>query len=116
MCSNAAGGVAILLSPAVAVLSQPWQQERWTHRVIAVNLGDYRLINIYAPNIHADRELFFPDLQRWPWEQHNVIIAGDFNCVQIPLLDRLGGKRSGRPESAALQDLVNRLSLEDACT
>ena len=41
---------------------------------------------------------------------------GDFNCVQTPLLDRLGGKRSDRPESAALQDLVNRLRLEDACT
>ena len=57
--SSAAGGVEIFLSPAVAELSQPWQQERWTHRVIAVNLGDYRLINIYAPNTHADRELFF---------------------------------------------------------
>ena len=45
-----------------------------------------------------------------------MIIAGDFNCVQSPLLDLLGGKRLGRPESAALQDLVNRLCLEDACT
>ena len=80
-----------------------------------MNLGDYRLINIYALTLTRTRNYFFRSATV-AVEQHDVIIAVDFNCVQSPLLDRLGGKRSGRPERAALQDLVNRLSLEDACT
>lgn len=110
------GGVAILMPPATAALIQPWRPEAWTNRVIAVNVGDYRIVNVYAPNERHARELFFAELQQWPWQQHEVVLAGDFNCMQSPPLDRLGGHRSGRPESAALQVLVELLQLEDART
>lgn len=48
------------------------------------------------------------------WPAGDVTLAGDFNCVQSPALDRLGGQRGRRPESAALGQLTEVLHLEDA--
>ncbi|CAI5722812.1 unnamed protein product [Peronospora farinosa] len=50
------------------------------------------------------------------WPQSEVVLFGDFNCVQSPHLDRLGGLRSGRPESPELETLLQALGLEDAQT
>uniref|UniRef100_A0AAV1UCF0 Endonuclease/exonuclease/phosphatase domain-containing protein n=1 Tax=Peronospora matthiolae TaxID=2874970 RepID=A0AAV1UCF0_9STRA len=41
-------------------------------------------------------------------------MAGDFNCVQCPLLDRYGSYRSHRSESPALDAAVATLGLADA--
>ena len=49
------GGVAILMTPTTAEQVQPWRQEDWINRAIAVDFGDYRFINIYAPNDHRAR-------------------------------------------------------------
>jgi exonuclease III len=108
------GGVAVLVNPGVADTVTPWQQHRWTNRVIAVEIEDMVTVNIYAPNSHKEREEFFAELQTWPWEGHTIILAGDFNSVQSPKLDRLGGGRSANPESTQLQTLVEHLQLEDA--
>ena len=53
----------------------------------------------------------FTALQSWPWSQRATIIAKDINCVQSTTLDRIDGKRTGRPESAALQTLVESAHL-----
>ena len=79
------------MTPTIAEQVQPWRQEDWTNRVIAVNFGDYRVINIYSPNDHRAQEEFFLELQRWPLKPQETILAGDFNCVQRPSLNRLGG-------------------------
>ncbi|POM75683.1 Hypothetical protein PHPALM_7179 [Phytophthora palmivora] len=113
---NKTGGVAILLNPAIAGTAQPWEQERWTNRVIALEMEGVVVGNIYAPNIQADREKFYEELQAWNWAGKEVVLAGDFNCVLSPALDRLGGSRSGRPESANLVKLIQALGLEDART
>ncbi|POM62823.1 DNase I-like protein [Phytophthora palmivora] len=77
------------------------------------------MVNVYAPNVRQDRELFYGMLQTWPWQVREVILAGDFNYVIMPdissVLDRLGGKRNARSESAALCDLQQQLKVEDAC-
>ncbi|ETI48834.1 hypothetical protein F443_07200 [Phytophthora nicotianae P1569] len=109
------GGVAILLHPSVVDQVSPWLQERWTRRVIAIKMRERTLVNVYAPNSHEEREQFFGRLQAWPWEACETIVAGDFNCVLSPVIDRLGGHRTGRPESAALPDLLRQLQLEDTC-
>ena len=41
---------------------------------------------------------------------------GDFNCVQSPHLGKLGGLRSGRPESPELKTMLQVLGLKDAQT
>ncbi|KAE9336199.1 hypothetical protein PR003_g12636 [Phytophthora rubi] len=108
------GGVAILLNPSVANEASPWMMKRWSKRVIAINLGGRRIVNIYAPNPHADRECFFEELKDWSWGPTATILAGDFNCVLCPALDRMGGIRSGRSESQTLSDLMLQLEIEDA--
>ena len=81
---------------------------------MCVEIGDVLLVNIYAPNHPAERELFFSHLKGWPWPCRDIILAGDFNSVQSPQLDRLGGQRTGRPESAQLGHLLTLRELEDA--
>ncbi|KAE8975815.1 hypothetical protein PF001_g22557 [Phytophthora fragariae] len=81
-----------------------------------IQLDNTLLVNLCAPNDRTDREEFFTELAQREWSKGDIIMAGDFNSVQCPILDRLGGRRSGRPESAALQDLVQQLYLEDAST
>jgi exonuclease III len=110
------GGVAVLVNPSVAATVTPWQQERWSNRVIAVKVGDIIVVDIYAPNRKQEREKFFADLRAWPWEDSHIILAGDFNSVQSPVLDRMGRGRSARPESEELQKLTQQLQLEDART
>jgi exonuclease III len=105
------GGVAILLNPNAAITVQPWN-----NRVIAVQIGTERIVNVYAPNSVETREEVFTKLQDWPWGKQTTTLAGDFNSVQSPPLDRMGGTRSGKPESQALQDLLLQLELEDAVT
>ncbi|CAI5737393.1 unnamed protein product [Peronospora farinosa] len=71
------------------------------HERLAYQRGEGRLFRLM-------REL--------PWPQVEVVLFGNFNCVQSPHLDRLGGLRSGRPESPELESLLQALGLEDAQT
>jgi exonuclease III len=110
------GGVAILLNPSGTGKATPWRQRSWTNRCISLQLPNYLLVNVYAPNDRVEREDFFTGLIAMEWPHSDVVLAGDFNCVQSPALDRLGGRRSGRPESPALQQSTEELHLEDALT
>ncbi|KAE8993447.1 hypothetical protein PR001_g20671 [Phytophthora rubi] len=110
------GGVAILLNPNVAEQVKPWMSERWNKRTLAVKWRGVQLVNIYAPNDHSERENFYDSLKTWPWQDRETVLAGDFNCVQCPALDRFQSHKSGRPESVKLQELQRQLSLEDAWT
>jgi exonuclease III len=50
------GGVAILLNPGQAETAEPWHEELWTHRVIAVRIGETVVVDVYAPNTKTERE------------------------------------------------------------
>jgi exonuclease III len=113
---NKTGGVAILLPLLEAQTAQPWQRNRWSNRVISVSAGEVLLMNVYAPNDRVERETFFAGLASWPSLSRSLILAGDFNSVQSPTLDRMGGQRSGIAESTELARLVQRWQLEDART
>ena len=45
--------------------------------------------------------------------QRTTILAGDFNCVQKPFIDKIGGTRKGRPNISALQGSIEDNLLED---
>ena len=61
--------------------------------VLDVSIGKQvlRLINIYAPNVPAERRQFFNSLDHHLSGRHKVILAGDFNCVESSQLDKIGG-------------------------
>ena len=55
-------------------------------------------------------------MRKWYRPRLEVLLFADFNCGQSPHLDRLGGLRSGRPESPELETSLQVLGLEDAHT
>ena len=114
--TDKSGGVAILLDPRKQQVCQRWHPELWSKRVVAVVVDSILLVNVYAPNDRQERERLVGQMQNWPWPESEVVLFGDFNCVQSPHLDRLGGMRSGRPEIPELEVLLRALNLEDAQT
>ena len=99
--SSRHAGVAILLTQHSAVHSSVCHQDLWRTRALSVSIGDILLVNLYAPTIRPEREVFFTSLLSWNLDPIKTIIAGDFNCVQSPLLDRDGHHRSNRSEIPA---------------
>ena len=65
-------------------------------RMILINMKiedkNMTLINIYAPNDQANRKAFFNKVYKWGTQyalnKDEIIIGGDFNCVESPKLDR----------------------------
>ncbi|CAI5747525.1 unnamed protein product [Peronospora destructor] len=110
-----AGGVAFLLTPAMARSAHPWSGLRTTSRQLAFYVPDnFLLVNIYVPNERAERELFFEGLEGMQQSPAPVILAGDFNCVQHPSIDRLRLRTANRSESPALDILADVCQLVDA--
>lgn len=114
--SSKVGGVAILLNPDHSKEAKAWSVGHWTNRGIAVRIGGQLVVNVYAPNVPVEREAFWKQLRQWQWPRCEIVLAGDFNCVQSPPLDRRGEQQGTKPESPALRELVRHLDLEDAVT
>ena len=74
-------GVAILLTPAAALLASAWNEDRWTSRAIGVKIDDLFLLNVYAPTIRAEREEFFTGLHDWNMPPGDTVIVGGLNSV-----------------------------------
>ncbi|CAH0487670.1 unnamed protein product [Peronospora farinosa] len=99
----------------MAQAAQPWPDLLTNPRQIALNVQDnFLLVNIYAPNERAERERFFEGLEGLQQSPTPVILAGDFNCVQHPSVDRLGSRTASRTESHALDALADMCQLVDA--
>ena len=58
---------------------------------IQIHNATYRLINLYAPNNHAERKAFIRGLARNMVTKRSVILGGDFNFVENLTLDKRGG-------------------------
>ena len=62
-------------------------------RLISINFDleehNILLTNIYTPQTDTERRTFFASLPEFLTD-HNII-AGDFNCITDPRLDKLGG-------------------------
>lgn len=101
-------GVGILLNLLCAQRAEIWNPELWNFRTIGLEIEDCLVMNIYAPadNVMLREELF-SELKAWRQEsKYQSLIGGDFNCVEKPTFDRLGGQRGVMPESRALTQLM----------
>jgi exonuclease III len=83
-------------------------------RAMTANLGDLRLINIYAPSgtaRKAERETFFNNELTYVLRRATgtVLMRGDFNCTMEP-----GATTERVQPSRALANLLNGLGLQDA--
>ena len=85
--------------------------------VLDIKLYDqaYRLINVYAPNKHAERVQWFNDLHRWFIDDKIIIFGGDFNCVDNKNTDKVGGNDAyGDVGASVLYSLRNNYRLVDS--
>ena len=75
-----------------------------------------RIHNFYAPSDEADRKDFFSNLHLTPSQDPDLIqfAAGDFNCVESPLMDRISSAApSFSSDITLLGSLLAPLGLED---
>ena len=79
-------GVSILFNPSIDVSTTSFNVDS-VGRKLLVNCkcsnDCYSFANVYAPNTIRDRNSFFRELPAWLYmhQLHNLIIAGDFNCI-----------------------------------
>ena len=84
----------------------------------------WNIINFYAPSVAHDRDLFFKNCNildeinnfqscSKPDLFHFNILGGDFNCIENPSLDKIGGLSSGTFGFNSLKSIFAQLDLED---
>ena len=89
-------------------------------RALAATLTDsdndtqLNIMNIYAPNIPLEHQISFDKLWQYKPGDTNILLAGDFNCVETPDLDKPGGNpASGRQGIVELNQFVDHNDLHD---
>ena len=66
---------------------------------------ELNIINIYAPTVPRERKDFLKTLCNFKTGDTNLILAGDFNCVEDPTFDKLGGNPANG--TAGMDELLN---------
>ena len=61
------------------------------------------ILNIYAPTIPSERKQFMSNIWQYKTGDNNLILGGDFNCVEEPSLDKLGGNPTS--STAGIEEL-----------
>ena len=105
--SSNSRGVSILFHPNLDVSHVSFKADS-DGRTLLINCKIFEtyftFINIYAPNKPSERNAYFRNMPSWILsnEIHNMIIAGDFNCI----LDKFKDKRGGN-----VNHLLNSISV-----
>ena len=95
--SNRSAGVAVLIhsnSAAELVDSKTDLVGRVVTALIDFHGKRFQIINVYRPNNHHEREIFFDNLWRFKYPNLEYIVVGDFNCVPDIAIDKWGGNDS----------------------
>lgn len=80
---------------------------------ITMENTDLNLINIYAPNMDTERRLYFSDLEKFLALENNIL-PGDFNSIEFPRLDKIGGSAHARQTAITiLAEISARNTLHD---
>ena len=82
--TGSSAGVAVLFSSNFSGKCLRFIFDSYGHifsMLIVVGSSGVNVLNIYAPNTVSDRKAFFESLHDYFISQGDLIIAGDFNCV-----------------------------------
>ena len=114
--SNRSAGVAVLIHPnsaAKLVDSKTDLAGRVVTAIIDFHGQCFLIINVYGPNNHREREIFFDNLWRFKYPNLESIVVGDFNCVPDIAIDKWGGDDSfGDRAVTQLHSSTESLDLE----
>nr|CAB3264542.1 pol-like protein [Phallusia mammillata] len=90
-------------------------------RILAADIRLYHsiihVVNVYAPNRTEStplRNAFFDSLYTYTYSRHPTLLAGDFNGVQDPILERFPPLRGSNEKLSGLIALVENLQLSDS--
>ena len=87
---------------------------RFQYIDIVIDNVPYKLINIYAPTNSVLRKEFFDDIYPYIMSQNMKIIGGDFNCIDNPLIDKIGGNiERGTDGCIKIKNIVSDFELFD---
>ena len=96
--SNHSRGVAILFKRGLDFIITREKcdpQGRYIMCEVSLNDNSFILLNVYGPNIYREQVYFFNELisslRDFNTSNINMIIAGDWNIVLNPALDKRGG-------------------------
>ena len=92
--SNISRGVGILFNPTMNMSIENTHYDYEGHIIYAdiILAGvKLRLINVYAPNIPSERLTFLDNLQGYLITSREIILGGEWNCVENLKLDKIGG-------------------------
>lgn len=110
-------GVAILFNQRAQVeITNTLKDNKGRILAATVNINGtgINLMNLYAPTIPRERKSFFDELWDFKPGDHNLMLAGDFNCVPNTSLDKQGGNpQSGTVGIVELNDFCNVNQLVD---
>ena len=87
------GGVAILCSEAFRGSVSSWQKDssgRVLSLLLKTNEVKVNLVNIYAPTVPVERNVFLKSLHKYFFPGASLILGGDFNCYD-GVRDKYGG-------------------------
>lgn len=109
------GGVAFFFSPRFSgsVLRFVFDSGGRILSVL-IKIGDVmvNIVNIYAPNLVSDRKSFFSDLHHYFISRGELIIGGDFNCVDS-VSDKLNSDNVLSSDKTSLSSLKSSFLLTD---
>jgi exonuclease III len=87
---------------------------RFMYLDLSIGGRSLRVINIYAPNIAAERRRFFMDLSPFFVTNRDIIFCGDFNCVMDTRIDKVGGNlENGTEGSEEIKSICRDFRLVD---
>ena len=109
-------GVALFTSPSFTGRVSRFQHDndgRIFSALVLFNSLLFNIVNIYAPNTVSERKIFFDHLHDYFFSQGDLIIGGDFNCIDAPL-DRLHVRAGFNfPDKNTLHTLMGDFGLVD---
>lgn len=110
-------GVGIFLHPLFHGEIKETKQDN-EGRIICTKIQwenqEMNIMNVYAPNLIGERREFFNTLHAHKTGHRNFILGGDFNCVENPEKDRMGGNpNGGTAGSCELKSFTSINELED---
>lgn len=115
--NNSGKGVGIFISKDFPCEVQNFRFDtfgRYIYVDISFEGNEFRLVNIYAPNIPRERKDFFEDLYGLVLCARPVILGGDFNCVGNLRKDKRGGNpERGREGWDELNSIIKDFDLID---
>lgn len=113
--ANNSAGVAVLFSPSFSgqIIRFVFDSDgRVLSLLIKFGSLNFNLVNIYAPNNLSERKVFFERLHDYFISQGDLILGGDFNCVDNAL-DKFHSNEVPSSDKNCLCSLKSDFSLVD---